>query len=110
MLLAISNGLAKIFHPTALSSSIGYCSNKLGITNLFKRNLTTTVRYRLILNKGEVFRFPACREIHVLAGVAWVTSAGEDIILNTQEKASLSSHQNLVISTLGNAPLVLEVL
>lgn len=110
MLLTISNGLAKIFRPTTISSLVS-CSNKFGTTNLLKGNLKNTVRYRLILNRGEVFRFPACREVSVLSGVAWVTIAGKDIILNAQEQATLSSQQDsAVISALGNVPLIVEVL
>lgn len=110
MLLTISNGLAKIFHPTTISSLVS-CSNKFGITNLLKGNLKNTVRYRLILNKGEVFRFSACREIYALSGIAWVTVAGKDIILNSQEKVLLSSQQDFaVISALGDVPLIVEIL
>lgn len=111
MLLAISNGLAKIFHLETTLSLVGSDHNRFGITNLFKGNLKTPVRYRLILEQGEIFRFPECRELHVLSGVAWVTIAGEDVILTPQEKASLSSNKDFaVISALGNFPLILEVL
>lgn len=110
MLLSISNGLAEIFHLSTISNLLG-CPNKFrAFTNLFKGNLKSPVRYRLILHKGEVFRFPECRELHVLSGIAWITVKGEDIILTSQEKASFLSNKDAIISALDKVPLILEVL
>ena len=124
MLLAISNGLARIFHSSTISNLVGFPRGKYReidsshrllcrfrtFTNLLKGNLKSPIRYRLLLQAGEVFRFPECQEFHVLSGVAWITVAGEDIILTSQEKALLSSHKDAVISALGKVPLILEVL
>jgi hypothetical protein len=66
---------------------------------------------RLVLYKGEVYRLPpACRSVQVLAGLAWVTVVGKDVILAQGQKASLiSSQDGVLISTLGHLPLVLEI-
>jgi hypothetical protein len=45
-----------------------------------------------------------------LSGIAWITVAGKDIILNTGEKISLESKKDsAILSVLGNEPLNLEV-
>jgi len=102
MLLAISNK-STICPGAAILSLVNSC--------LFKGRSKSPIRYRLILDKSEVFRFPECRELHVLSGIAWVTIAGEDIILTSQERASFSLYKDAaIISALGKAPLILEVL
>lgn len=113
MRLAMSNSLAKTFHPSTLSHSLGSCSNRFSVlTNLFKNHLKSLVPCHFTLEKSEVFRVPSgCRDIHVVSGIAWITVAGKDMILRPGEKASLSSNQDsAVISPLGNVPLTLEVL
>lgn len=71
-----------------------------------------TVPYRLTLYPGKVFRLPQTgHSVRVLSGIAWLTVAGEDIILASNEAASLLPHQETaVISALSNKPLLLEVL
>ena len=103
----ISNALAKILYLSSVSSSVNSHSDRFRTLT----NLKSTVR-RLTIYKGEVFRLPSvCREIHVLSGVAWITVAGEDIILTSEKKASLASKKDsAIISALGNMPLLLKVL
>ncbi|MBD2100794.1 hypothetical protein [Leptolyngbya sp. FACHB-261] len=56
----------------------------------------------------EVLRLPqACREVEVLSGIAWVTSAGQDLILAQGEKALVSKDSDTIISALGSEPLLL---
>lgn len=113
MRLAMSNVVMKTFHLGTPSNSLSYCSNKFrGFSKLFERNLKTLVPDRFTLEKGEAFRVPSgCRELHVLSGVAWITIAGEDIIVKSGEKTSLVSEREFaVLSPLGNVPLVLEIL
>jgi hypothetical protein len=110
---AMSNRAAKSFNLLTPSTDLGYCSNQLrAFTNLFKGKLTSIAPYHLTMEKGEVFRVPSgCQELHVLSGIAWITDAGEDIILTSGEKASLASNKGLaILSALGNVPLILEVL
>lgn len=46
----------------------------------------------------------------MLSGVAWVTLAGEDIVLTSEEKASLTSNEDFaLVSALSDVPLVLAV-
>lgn len=113
MRLAMSNRFAKNFNLSIVSSFFGVGSNKFSaFTNLFKSHLKYLNPYQFTLKKGEIFRVPSgCREVHVLSGVAWITEAGQDIILTSGEKASLASNKGLaILSSLGNVPLILEVL
>jgi quercetin dioxygenase-like cupin family protein len=65
---------------------------------------------RLVLYRKETYRLPqACRKIQVLSGAAWVTVAGEDVILTQGEKTSFMPGKDVLISALGNAPLILEI-
>ena len=68
--------------------------------------------YLLSLAPGEVFRLPqASHSVQVLSGIAWLTVAGEDIILANHEVASLLSSQNVaLISALSEQPLLLKIL
>ena len=111
MRLAISNALSKFFHPSTIASSVDSCSNNFrSFDHPFEANLKSVASHHLTLHQGEVFRFPsACRELYVLSGVAWITVAGEDIILAPNETASLASNNDFaIISALGNIPLILE--
>lgn len=112
MRLATSNVLAKIVHQVTTSSLVGHISNRFRIsTNLFKGNLKSAIRYRFTIHTGEIFRFPSeCRELYVLSGNAWITIAGEDIILPSEKTALLALNKDAIISPLGNVPLILEVL
>lgn len=72
-------------------------SNKFVFTRIFN------------LYEHEVFRIPsAYREVQVLSGVAWITVAGEDIILSYKEKASLALNKDeAIVSSLSDIPLIL---
>ncbi len=72
-------------------------SNNFVVTRIFK------------LCEHEVFRIPsAYREVQVLSGVAWITVAGEDIILTYKEKASLTLNKDeAIVSSLSDVPLIL---
>jgi hypothetical protein len=72
-------------------------SNRLVVTRIFT------------LCKDEVFRIPStCREVQVLSGVAWITVAGEDIILTYKQKASLVLNKDEpIVSSLSDVPLIL---
>jgi hypothetical protein len=67
---------------------------------------------RLVLYHGEVYRLPeAWRKIRVRSGRAWVTLAGQDTVLACGEEAGLGPGKDFaVVSALGPAPLVLEIL
>lgn len=60
--------------------------------------------------KGKLFRIPSgCRQVQVLSGVAWITVAGEDIILTYKQKASLALNKDeAIVSSLSDVPLILE--
>lgn len=124
---AISNAFAKTSHLLAVSNLVALCSKgRCGeiysfprlqyrfkrFTNLFKENPKFALPCNFTLQKGEVFRLPsACREIKVLSGVAWITVAGEDIILICGKKATLALNKDeALVSALNDAPLILEAL
>ncbi len=73
---------------------------------------STSVLLRLVLYRGEVYRVPtAGRGVRILKGRAWATYGGEDILLTRGDEAHLASGQGAaLVSTVGCAPLVLEVL
>lgn len=98
-------------HFATISRSVGSCLNKINaFTELFKGYQKFLEPRLFTLRKGEVFRLPlAFREVQVLSGVAWITVAGEDIILTCKEKASLLLNKDeAIISALSDAPLILE--
>lgn len=112
MRLEMSNTITKNFPFSRLLSYLGYCSNRLrNFNNSFEGNLKSLVTAQFTLTKNEVFRIPsACQKVHVLSGMAWLTVAGEDIILTAGEKVSLGSYQDIaILSALGEVPLLLEI-
>jgi hypothetical protein len=112
MRLATSNVLSKIFHIVTTSNLVSHSSNRFRIfNNIFKGNLKAAIRYRFTIHTGKVFWFPSeCRELHVVSGIAWITVAGEDIILPSERTALIALNQDVIISPLGDVPLILEVL
>jgi hypothetical protein len=75
----------------------------------FSPNLADKV-LRLVLYRNEMYRLPhACRKVQVLSGVAWMTVAGEDVFLTQGEKTSFTLGKGVLISALGNTPLILEI-
>ena len=63
------------------------------------------------LRKGEVFRLPSsCRAVWVVSGRAWLTHAGNDIVLDQGERATFARHNDpVVITSTGKMPLILEI-
>ena len=113
MRLVMGNTLAKTFSVSTLLSYLGSCSNRFGVfTNLFKSNLEFLVPCQFTLEKSEVFRIPSsCKELHILAGAAWITIAGRDIVLTSGGKVSLDPKKDCaILSALGNKPVSLEVI
>lgn len=112
MRLGMSNTITKNSPFSRLLSYLGYCSNRLRTFNdSFKGNLKSLVTVQFTLTKGEVFRIPStCQTVHILSGIAWLTLAGEDIILTAGEKVSLGSNQGMaLLSALDEVPLLLEI-
>lgn len=72
---------------------------------------TSCIIARPILYYSELFRLPvAGRNLVVVAGTAWVTVNGRDIILVGGERLSLPARRDTVlISALDRTPLILEV-
>jgi hypothetical protein len=67
---------------------------------------------RLALRRGEAVRIPPRRRrLHVLAGTAWVSQAGEDVILESgMAMAARPDRDPAVVSAVGTGMLLLEVL
>ncbi len=68
---------------------------------------------RLVLLPGEVLRMPhrGRQHLRVLAGTAWVTRSGIDMVISAGESAAVpASRDAAVISGLGSDPLLFEVL
>ncbi len=113
MRLAMSNTFSRTFNPSTTGSSLGSRLNQFSsFTNLFKRNFKNLAPDHFTLENGEVFQVPsACSEVRVLSGVAWITVAGQDLILTSGEKALVASQKDrAILSGLGNLPLIVEVL
>jgi hypothetical protein len=111
MRIAMSSTFAKTIRQATQSNSLIPYSNQSPLSKWFKGNLKALAPCRFTLEKGEVFRVPsACREIHVLSGIAWITVAGKDIILKSGEKISTESKKgSIILSVLGDKPVILEV-
>jgi hypothetical protein len=113
MRVAMGNTSAKTLNQATLSTSLSSYLNRFNtLTNLFQGDLKALASGQFTLEKGEVFRVPSVgQELHVLSGIAWVSVAGQDIIVRSGEKTLLDSNQHsAVISPLGNLPLTVEVL
>lgn len=64
-----------------------------------------------VLDPGRVRRLQrGFRSVHVVSGIAWITSNGRDFLLESGDELSLEpgTHDNL-ISALGGHPLVYEM-
>ncbi len=68
------------------------------------------VSRRLSLSAGQVLRLKnSIREIYVISGCAWVSYAGQDIVLNAGERTSFTPNRDIpVISAVGTAPLLFD--
>lgn len=67
---------------------------------------------RVMLLKGEVQRVKSnYRGLRVRSGQAWVTMNGRDLVLKRGEEVALDeAHDAAVVSSLGHAPLIVELL
>lgn len=67
---------------------------------------------RIVTYEGEVYRLAGGeRALRAVAGRAWITYGGRDIILTAGEQTALAAGDDFaLVSALGRAPLVLEVL
>jgi hypothetical protein len=74
--------------------------------------MSTCVALRLVLYEGEPYRVArSAAAVRIRDGAAWVTYAGRDTVLQCGEELPLRSGRDFaVISALGHAELVLEVL
>ncbi len=72
----------------------------------------TRLPMRVMLLAGEVQRVESnYRGLRVRSGRAWVTVNGRDIVLKRGEEIALEMrHEAAVVSALGHAPLVVELL
>lgn len=113
MRLGMSHTVAKTFFLSTLLSSFSFCSNRFrDFIHFFQGNLQSFVSVQYTLEKDKILRVPsACQQLHILSGMAWLTVAGEDIILTPGETVLLDSNQGCaILSVLGEVPLLLEVL
>ncbi len=72
----------------------------------------TEMQIRVMLLTGEVHRVkPNYRGLRIRSGQAWVTVNGYDLVLKRGEEVALEKrHDDAVVSSLGHAPLVIELL
>ena len=72
----------------------------------------TGIQMRVMLLKGEVQRVESnYRGLRVRSGRAWVTLRGRDLVLKRGDEIALEvRHDAAVVSPLGHAPLVIELL
>lgn len=64
----------------------------------------------LMVLKTEAYRIPAnVKQIRILSGMAWLSTGGQDIILQRNEEFALSSKQHdVVISSVRKVPTVVK--
>lgn len=113
MRLTMSSASTGTFSLAKILRFLGFNSKQLGaLVRRFQSDLYTLVPARLTLNPGEIFRIPVvCKELQIVSGVAWISVAGKDIILNAGETVSLAdSDEVAILSALGDEPLSLEAL
>lgn len=106
--VAINGNLIDFYERGYLMSPNGTQTSKLGFG---QQPIELAPMLRLVLYKNEVCRVPqSYSEMKVVSGNAWLTMNGRDMFLVRGERASLdSSHDVVLISALGETPLVLEV-
>ncbi len=78
--------------------------------NTQKPNIS--IQMRVMLLRGEVQRVTAnYRGLRVRSGRAWVTVNGRDLVLKRGDEVALEGrHDAAVVSPLGHAPLIIELL
>ncbi len=72
----------------------------------------TEIQMRVMLFTGEVHRVRSnYRGLRIRSGQAWVTVNGRDLVLKRGEEVALEKRRDAtVVSALGHAPLVIELL
>ncbi len=72
----------------------------------------TGIQMRVMLLTGEVHRVRSnYRGLRIRSGQAWITVNGRDLVLKRGEEVALEKrHDAAVVSALGYAPLVIELL
>jgi len=68
---------------------------------------------RLVLCAGEVSRLPRRPGMHVrvLAGTAWITQSGDDLVLSAGHSAALAAPRDIpLIGAVGSEALLFEVI
>ena len=72
---------------------------------------TPHVRYNVTLKKGQLYRLPTMfSQIRVVAGCAWITYTGEDIVLHEGQSATFDHHKGApLVSAASTDSLVLEL-
>ena len=72
----------------------------------------TRIQMRVMLLKGEARRVESnYRGLRVRSGQAWMTVQGRDLVLKRCDEVALDGrHDAAVISPLGHAPLIVELL
>ena len=111
MRLGMSDAFTKTCTSGFLSHLGSYLMRSRVLSQLFHNQAKSLIPELLTLKKGQVFCIPsAYQEIHVISGMAWLTLAGEDVILQSGEKGLFTSNKDLIIlSALGNIPLIVEI-
>ena len=71
-----------------------------------------SIQTRVMLLKGEVQRVESSYQgLRVRSGQAWLTQQGCDLVLKRGDEVALDGrHDAAVISALGHAPLIIELL
>lgn len=89
----------------------------MGLATITEGNYRTEISapsIKLMLTKGDVVTLsPAPGTVHILAGCAWITLAGEDIVLNAGEHINLmpgADHAVVSATARSKTPLILEML
>ena len=98
------------FHPLGIFSVVRCYSRKFNsFTKPIKRHPKFLTSCTFTLRKGELFRISSTiQEVKVLSGLAWLTVAGKDIILQAGEKASIRSDKDIaLVSALGEGDVSL---
>ena len=82
--------------------------------SLFSSRAITSspVLLRLVINPNEVYRLPDAGQcVQVASGRAWLTAQGRDIVLEPHQPIKIAANSEaMLVSPLGEAPVVLEVL
>ncbi|MBW4565386.1 MAG: hypothetical protein KME32_30745 [Mojavia pulchra JT2-VF2] len=81
------------------------------LSNILKPRQNVSLPILLTLNQNQSLRIPQLiDEVQVLSGGAWITVAGQDIILTNQEITSIpQSKDGAIISPISQEPLVFEL-